>query len=93
MPMAKICTAVAAVALLLMFSVPGSADGGWHKGYGHWHGRYWHGLYRHRGRIYPPYPWGYPWTDLGWKYPMFGKWMGGYRHYYYQLPPYWGCCW
>lgn len=103
MSMAKIYTAAAAaaVALLLVFALPGSADARWHgKVYPRVHVIH---VYPPFGRIYTPYPWGYPAHHLGWRYPMFGEWIGRSRWhgedvgpvrlYYYQLPPYWDCCW
>lgn len=83
--MAKICTAAAALTLLLLFCVPSSADGGSWR-----HGK----VHKPFGRIYLAYPWGYPVRHhLYWKYPMFGEWTNGVRRYYFQLPPYWDCCW
>jgi hypothetical protein len=82
MSMAKLCTAVAAVAVLLAVSLPGPAEAGWH-----------HRVYPSFYRFYPPYPWGHSVFHLWWKYPMFGEWVAGGRRYFYQFPPYWDCCW
>ena len=94
MSLVKLQATVVAAAVLLAFLLPGSANAGQA-------GWYWHGKPVVVGsRIYPPYPWGYPHLDLGWKYPMFGEWVDtphhyyhSYRTYYYQRPPYWDCCW
>jgi hypothetical protein len=90
MSMAKIWTAVAALAMVLAVSFTDSADAGWHRR-----------VYPPFYRIYPPYPWGYPDHHLGRVFPMFAETVvrrvGNYYYrdtlYYYQAPPYWDCCW
>jgi hypothetical protein len=97
MSVARICSAIAAVALLLVFLLPGSANAGWHHRHYNPHDFYpvypFPMIYAPLQRLYAPYPWGFPEYDLGSRYPMYGKWYGHVRRYYYALPPYWDCCW